>query len=337
MKLYEPFIERDLEAIPAAVRDFRAEHSSEELWQAVSRFAILAYAPSQHSKHALFCCLAAWDLRQSLGNRFDEVITECAIYAAASRQPWSEPPFLDPPAVEGNAPRDADELRQAIAETDRLRAERWLAARFEDADFSTDYFGVAAEDSEDLGHKLIVAVAAFRLADLLGEKGRFAALRVGIWEMVAYRGPASDARTANAVDPEELALRLTNRMVAERGDLVAAHRLFLLDAAFLTEDRGVLARVCRSLQREIDGEPSASIEPRTQRAGDSSTNLQGTDDREGEAPVYSLSRDYGELLKSCAVARRLTKRFPSIDAASIIEAARDHLASAPTSEGMTFA
>lgn len=338
MRLYDPFIERDLEAIPGAVRQFRAEHTSDELWQAVTRFAILAYAPSQHAKHALFSCLAAWDLRDVLGARFDEVVTQCAMYAASSRQPWSEPPILDPPAVAPNAPRNADELREAIAAGDRLRAERWLSARFQDPDFARDYFAVAAEDPEDFGHKLIAAVAAFRLAGLLGEKGRFAALRVGIWEMVAYRGPSSHSQPA-AGDPAFLASRLVERMVAERGELVAAHRLFLLDAALLTGDGDVLARVCGSIEADDAGQSSPGGDQQPPPAVDSIVAKRDVspEDWIGDAPVYSLARDYGELLKSCAVARRLAKRFPSIDAMRIIDAARDHLVNTPSSDGFTFA
>ena len=329
MRLYDSFIERDLAAIPAAVREFRSGHSSDELWQAVTRFAILAYAPSQHSKHALFSCLAAWDLRDALGNRFDDVVTQCAIYTAASRQPWSEPPILEPPAVAPDSPRDRDELRQAIAAGDRLRAERWLAARFEDPDFAADFFAVAADDFEDLGHKLIAAVTAVRLAGLLGQKGRFAALRVAIWEMVAYRG-SEVAVSSSDCDPAALAARLVEQMIAERGEVVAAHRLFLLDAALQCEDAAVLARVCRSLEAEIrEIAPPIASSPRT-------VVPDGT--REQNAlPVYALARDYGELLKSWAVAQRLEQRFPALDVGRIVGAARAHLETAPSADEFTFA
>src|SRR5205823_6752981 len=101
------------------------------------------------------------------------------------RQPWSEPPMLDPPKIGPDQRGDLDELREAIVASDRLRAERWLAKRYRDADFASDYLAVASDGFEDLGHKLIVATAAMRLADLLGEKGRYAMVRVGVWEMVA--------------------------------------------------------------------------------------------------------------------------------------------------------
>src|SRR5438067_5360319 len=97
---YDAFIERDLAAIPKEIAAFRAHHSAEETWTAVTRFAVLAFAPSQHSKHALLACLSSWDLREDLGQRFDEAIVQCAIYASSSRQPWSEPPMLDPPKLD---------------------------------------------------------------------------------------------------------------------------------------------------------------------------------------------------------------------------------------------
>src|SRR5947209_6097776 len=176
---YASPIEREVVAIPLAVREFCAAHGVVEAWKAVARFAVLAYAPAQHAKHALLCCLAAWDIRELLGARFEEAIVECAIYAAASRQPWSEPPILEPPPPDPSA---------SLHGGDRLEAERWLATHYQDEDFARHYFAAAAEDFEDFGHKLIVANAAWRLAALLGEKGRYAALRVGVWEMVAYRG-----------------------------------------------------------------------------------------------------------------------------------------------------
>src|ERR1700686_3956389 len=88
---YEALIERDVPRARAAA----AELHGDELFLSVARFAVLAYAPSQHAKHALLACLAA----SEAGAR-DEVLVECAIYAAASRQPWSEPPILEPPLLD---------------------------------------------------------------------------------------------------------------------------------------------------------------------------------------------------------------------------------------------
>jgi hypothetical protein len=87
--LYEPLIERELDAIVPAARAFAEEHSLEELWAAVARFAVLAYAPSQHGKRAVMAARAAHDLPTF------ELVVECARYAAESRPPWSEPPIFE--------------------------------------------------------------------------------------------------------------------------------------------------------------------------------------------------------------------------------------------------
>ncbi|MDQ6801584.1 MAG: hypothetical protein M3041_12175 [Acidobacteriota bacterium] len=231
MNLYEPLLERDESGIRTAIGEFRRSHTSAELFAAIARFAVLAYAPSQHAKHAVISCRSAWEIRDDLGDRFDDVITECAIYAAGSRQPWSEPPFTDPPAIDADQRGDIDELRDCVATGDRLRAERWLAKRYRDSDFSRDYFAVASDDYEDLGHKLIVAVTAWKLASIFGEQGAYASLRIGIREMTAYRGsskpPGGDV-VAN--------------MIAKRGDIESAHAVFHHDAAREAEGRSVVAR-----------------------------------------------------------------------------------------------
>ena len=92
MTLYEALIERDLDAAAAAAREF---DSVDELWIAVTRFAVLAYSPSQHGKRAVMACRAAHELRDAID--FRAMTIECAKYAAASRPPWSEPPMLDTP------------------------------------------------------------------------------------------------------------------------------------------------------------------------------------------------------------------------------------------------
>ena len=167
-ELYEPLIERDLDAFPAAAHAYLESHSPEELWVAVTRFAVLAYAPSQHAKRAVMACLAAHDALDV------DMIIECARYAAESRQPWSEPPILDPPEPSSG---DVEELRAAMSEGDRMRAERWLSARLDDAD-------VALRDLVHCDAKLMLDTAV-ALIPLLGEKGRYALLRMPVWELIA--------------------------------------------------------------------------------------------------------------------------------------------------------
>lgn len=222
--LYEPLIARDLEAIAPAVQAFRADATSDELFLAVARFAVLSYAPSQHAKHAVLAALSAWELRDEAGERWDDLLTECAYYAAASRQPWSEPPILDPPDFDGSAASGIDELRAACSGQDRLRAERWLARRLDDASLASDLLNVAAEDPSDLGHKLIMTNAALKLVPILGDQGKYVTLRMAVWEMTAYCGEPQG-------HGEEDLHRLIERCIAEEGSLESAHAVFHFDAA----------------------------------------------------------------------------------------------------------
>ncbi len=318
---FEPLIERDLNAIPAAVAAFRSDHSAEETWTAVTRFAVLAFAPSQHSKHALLACLSTWDLRDALGARFDAAVTKCALYAASSRQPWSEPPILDPPEPDPGQRGDIQELREAIATRDRLRAERWLAKRFLDDDFQHDYLTVATDAFHDLGHALIVGNAALRLAALLGGQGRYAMLRVGVWEMVALGGVRDDGEspTRNVADSESLCRRLAANVAANGGDLDSAHALFLFDAAEQTCLESVIERVSAHL---------SSVEAVSPEDADAASQ---------SPPVYDFARDYGACLKGHAAARRLHSRFPSLDFNPMLAALHQNLEASPEGEEMTFA
>jgi hypothetical protein len=318
-ELYEPLIERDLPRIEQAVRSFRREHSSEDLYLAVARFAILAYAPSQHAKHATLAVLAAYELRDDFGERWDELLLECAKYAAQSRQPWSEPPLLDPPVVGTDQRRDVDELRAAVAERDRLRAERWLSARLDDDDLASDLFTVASDDFEDLGHKLIVANGAWRLAPILGEKGRFATLRVAVWEMVSYSGAAS--LEPREVDAAALLDGLIANAVTEKGSLESAHAVFLFDAALQTEN----TRAMTYLFRSAAAKPPLS--DRDSKAVAGATALRN----------YPLAKDYAALLKANAVAKRLRPRFPRADLDAFVFAVAYNLDHAPSFEEWSFA
>lgn len=219
----------------------------------------------------MISCLSAWELRDDLGSQWDELLTECAIYAATSRQPWSEPPITDPPALRPGDSGEIDELRECVAALDRLRAERWLARRYRDRNFARDFFTVATDDFDDLGHKLIVAVTAWKLAKIFPP---YPTLRTAIWEMTAYRG---SARSPVGFDVIE-------RMLANRGDVESAHAVFVYDAALETGDQEIVKRVAGSrLPVASEGEPVTG----------------------NRQPIYRLARDYGAYLKSCVVAKRL--------------------------------
>jgi hypothetical protein len=204
--LYEPLIERDLAAIPAAAHAFAARHGVDELWIAVARFAVLAYAPSQHAKRAVIACRAAHDVREELGARWLEMIIECARYAAESRPPWSEPPILDPPRVE-----EEIDLHAAIAANDRLAAEHWLSAHLDEA------HGVLCAIAK--GDALLMLDTAIALEKLLGEKGRYALLRMVIAEILT-----------STDDPREPLEVLIARAIEEDGCVDSVRNVFIRHA-----------------------------------------------------------------------------------------------------------
>ncbi len=273
--LYERLIERDLDAVPEAVRAFRESEGSDQLFLAVARFAVMAYAPSQHSKHAFLAALAAHDLRADYGERWDDLLVECARYAAESRQPWSEPPMLEPPAVGDDVPHDIDALRDAISTRDRLAAERWLAARLDDDNLLDDLLAVAADNFEDLGHKVIITRAAWRLVPILGQKGKYATLRVAVWELMNDVGPTLSGPAAT-VSGEAL----INNAVAEQGSIESVQAVFLYEAAKGTK---IFDRVCGHLATLPLKSGGDELPPA------------------GPPPVYRLARDYAQCLSAYAI------------------------------------
>ena len=242
---YEALIERD----SAQARIAADAVHGHERFLSVARFAVLAYAPSQHGKHALLACLAAYELREELGPKYDDVLLECAIYAA----------------------------------------ERWLARRWRNDGFARDYFREAVHDFEDLGHSLIVATAAWKLAVLLGEQGRYAVLRIGVWEMAAHRGPRYEEQ-GSPLDRDTLATRLVDACVATGGEIVSAHSVFLLDAALECGDAAVLRRVCDHLTLTTTSAPAPAPQPEAPLP---------------DIPVYALARDCAATLKAHVIGRRL--------------------------------
>lgn len=198
--LYDPLIERDLAAIPAAARAFAEKHSVEDLWVAVARFAVLAYAPSQHAKRAVMACRAAHDFLSV------DWSIECARYAAESRQPWSEPPILDPPRVD-----ELIDLHAALAVNDRLAAEHWLASHLDSAPEELRAFAK--------GDALLMLDTALALEQQLGEKGRYALLRMVIAELMS---PGED--------PAEPVQVLIDRAIAEKGSIDSVRNVLVWSA-----------------------------------------------------------------------------------------------------------
>jgi hypothetical protein len=71
----------------------------------------------------VLACRATHALREELGDRWLDMIVECARYAAESRPPWSEPPILD--AIETSSWPSLDDVEakgDALLMLDAVRA-----------------------------------------------------------------------------------------------------------------------------------------------------------------------------------------------------------------------
>jgi hypothetical protein len=323
-ELYEPMLARDIKAIPAAIRAYREEHSSEDLFRSVSRFAVLAASPSQHGKHALLACVAAREIEPEMQGQFDELLTECAIYAAQSRLPWSEPPISEPPEVAPDHPSSLDEIRASMEARDRIRGEQWLASLVQKGDVARDFFAAAVMDLSDFGHKLIVAVGLWKLSLFHEQPGSYRFLRAAIGEWTGYYEAAAEQIPGDEVIREELLRNVIDDVIATDGEMEAFHRLVLLDAAIdaaaLAGDDAIFNHVAAHLASEIKVSRNAERKP--------------SNHAELELPTYRLARDYAEYLKAFAIAGR---RCSGQDGARLIAAAKYNRDHSPSFEEWSFA
>lgn len=323
-QLYEPMIGRELAAIPRAVAAFREQASSEDLFRAVARFGVLAFAPTEHCRHALLACLAVHELREETGARYDEWLTECAVYVSQSRLPWSEPPIVEVP-VATDEDGTAVALHRAIAAGDRHGGEKWLARRMGDAGFARGFFSQAAEDLSAFGRNLVAAVAAWKLAAIFGERERYGILRTAVWEWLSPR-EAEEPSRGEVVDPGELGERLAARMVDQRGSIESFHDFLLYDAG--------IAATAISANPEITGQVSRKLSSAVnQPASRGKATLLSS----GLLAPYRLARDYGEAVLAAAAARHLEGEISPSLLDEVRTAALVNLETAPSFEEWSFA
>ncbi|MGH9459228.1 MAG: hypothetical protein ACRD2J_16455 [Thermoanaerobaculia bacterium] len=314
--LHEPMLTRDEAEIRSVVASIAREEGAEALFRAVSRFALLAYNPSQHAKHALLAVTAAWEVREDLGGDFAAVLAECAVYAANARLPWSEAPLLDPPRHEGQSV-SLDEAREAIRARDALRLQSWLAARIRSGELREAFFELAADDLRDFGHPFVIATAAWKLSLLQDAHPSYPVLRVAAVEWCAAREDEPPQENEPLPD-ETLARVLAARVVARQGAVDAFHDLVLFDAACEAAALGAPAPVVHRVKAAIPRESAGGSPPDTRR--------------EMSAPVYPLARDYAELLLAHAIASRLRDRGWVADPGPLVAAAEYNLRSSSFDE-----
>lgn len=316
-QLYEPMLERDLDGIRSRARDFAGEHGTTPLFHAVSRFAALAFNPSQHGRHAFLATLSAWDVRELASERWVDLLAECAVYVAEGRLPWSEAPPLEPPPLEERDRIDREGIQTAIRERDRALAERWLGARASRQDLRDDFFFAATTDLADLGHPLIVSVAAWKLSLLQDSHPSFAALRPAAEEWTAKRESEEPVSGDGSGTIRSIVTETIDRVAARGGDPESFHDLALLDAALEAAELGAPDAVVKRAVQVAAARARSRPEP---------AERVELDEREGgPVPIYPLARDWGALLKAYAIAGRMERRFPSTLGRRLIAAAEYNL------------
>jgi hypothetical protein len=313
--LIEPLLERDENAIRDAIHLRFERQPAGEALDDIIRFSLLAFAPSQHGIGALLATVAASELLEATDA--ERLVSECAIYAARVRQPWSEAPITDPPNLTAADEGSPEQIARAIDSHDRLAAERWLARILEAADAKARFFDAATADAGDGGQNAIVAVAAWRLASRFPARYRYAALRVATatWTTTA---PLQLADAGSSTAEEALAHALS-RFLTERGSPLAFQGLLAADAARFLAGEELVEAAARV----------AAVVPRGE-----STQHSAVDDETPLEP-YELSRDFGAWLHCHALAKRWNE-VSEEDRRAMIAAAKQNLDATSYSE-WTFA
>jgi hypothetical protein len=335
-RLYEPMIHRDLDGIREEIRRQQKAASNDELLAAVTRFATLAFTPSQHGKGSLFAAVAASYLATEEA-RLDvaAMASECAVYASSVRPPWSEAPITDPPAVDEATPM-LEELIPIMEAGERHAAEEWLARWLGERDARL-FFDAATLDPSNEGQKAIVAVAAWRFAGRIPPQFAFAALRVAAAEWTSYSGPSGTDVPELRAGRQEIFGRLVDRYAASGGSPLFFLQIARFDAALEIESlapeasKRIMASLCSSLDA---GDPS---EQEKSEARLESRHRLDRGEADSPPPIYSYGRDFASYLQAYALRRRWMKDLDGERLNRVCEIAWKNLESGPSFEEFSFA
>jgi hypothetical protein len=336
-RLYEPMIHRDLDGIREEIGRQQQTASSEELLAAVTRFATLAFTPSQHGKGSLLAAVAASDLAQAEPDLdLAALATECAVYASAVRPPWSEAPITDPPPVDDRDPA-VDELLPIVEAGDRHAAEEWLARWLGRRDARL-LFDAATIDLSNEGQKAIVAVAAWRYAGRIPPQFAFAALRVAALEWTSYSGASGPVNSSEVrFDGNQIFARLLDRYDASGGSPLSFLQIACFDAAL--EIAGLAPEASNRIMAFLGMAIEADDPSAEERSG---TPIESRHQLAGEAaalrpPIYSYGRDFASYLQAYAFRSRWRNALDRDDLNRLCAVAWSNLESGPSFEDFSFA
>lgn len=232
--LLDALLHRNDEQIEVEVRRRAGESGFPAALGTITQFAVLAFAPSEHSRAALFGLDALATLAETLEpDVLQDQLVELARYAAATRRPWSEAPITDPPEVT-DADGSSESLAAALASRDRLAAERWIAAALLSEPSGKRFFDACATISRDMPDTVRVGATAWRIAERIPLEHRFGVLRVAAVQWTAEIHPAdaeSSAPSRTGASQAERAALLIQEYAALGGSPEILASIGTIDAA----------------------------------------------------------------------------------------------------------
>jgi hypothetical protein len=279
--LFEAMLYRDRDAIASGIVAALADGGVDALFKDLIRFAVLAFAPSEHGKAALLAVVAGSEIANALDDSAT-LVRHCAEYQADTRTPWSEPPIGDPPALEASQRDDFQEIEEAIIHGDRLRGERWLAANLERNDLAERFFSAAIAASGESLLTIPVAVALWKIASSVPDHVRFSILRNAVNDWTQHPHEMRKSATSELLWSDELK-RLSVDVARRGGSLLELQRLIALGSLHELEEaaggevaRGAASAIMAEREEETSAEMVSAAEP--------------------PPPLYTLARDYATYL-----------------------------------------
>ena len=243
-ELYEALLGREVDRLPSIVNDAIARSSAVDLWAHLTRFSLLAAAPTEHSMHAMLATIGARAYLNS-PELSTNALTSVAAYLSVSRLPWSEAPILEP--LREMDPPTAGELADAAQTGNREKVEDLLNAALDDRGV---LLSAALLVDDEFFHP---SIATDAILDLLRERPdmRREAVRALAVIWAASKGvgaqsiPAADAAAAEYCDSRGSVAqfhRLLAAVIGGKGDPKHVHEASLLGRVSynLAKDYGAL-------------------------------------------------------------------------------------------------
>lgn len=286
--LLDALLHRDDAEIETQIAAVARDEGIDAAYRVTLQFAVLAFAPSEHSRSVIagLDALKTLDLEPSTRLR---QVTHLARYAAAARRPWSEAPITTPPPA---TPADGERssLSRALKERDRLRAERWLAARLMEGDGVHELFVVSCSIRHVMPEALILTAAAARIVAAVPPPHRFGVLRIVTAQWAAESFDLDQDHPARRPLPpfaREHADYLIAKYEAEKGSPLAMQRIALLDAELCAREESGGADL-------LDNVASVPIQVSDDAAGDDNV----------EFPDNEPQQNFSNVLSAWAIAAR---------------------------------